>query len=122
MPRYRFVLVPFLLVASVRCHAQPLPVSTIEFAAETVGRDMKYNVVLPAGYDASQRRYPVLYLLHGLTSNYTAWARMGVPGYARQYDRWLGTRMTWNRPTSAYELQRFASFRSRTCTSISCSF
>src|SRR5205085_11565861 len=31
-------------------------------------------------------RYPVLYLLHGLTGNYTNWARMGVPRYARAYD------------------------------------
>src|SRR5260370_17109110 len=47
---------------------------------------MKYNIVFPAGYEQSTDRYPVLYLLHGFSSNYTAWARMGVPEYARQFD------------------------------------
>ena len=66
--------------------AQPLPVKTVEFQSDSVGRKMKYNIVLPAKYEQSSDRYPVLYLLHGLTSNYTAWARMGVPQYARAYD------------------------------------
>jgi S-formylglutathione hydrolase FrmB len=66
--------------------AQPLPVKTVEFNSESVGRKMKYNIVLPARYEQTTERYPVLYLLHGFTSNYTAWARMGVPEYARAYD------------------------------------
>lgn len=66
--------------------AQPLPVKTVEFSSEAVGRKMKYNIVLPASYEKSADRYPVLYLLHGLTGNYTNWARMGVPDYARRYD------------------------------------
>jgi S-formylglutathione hydrolase FrmB len=65
--------------------AEPLPVQTVEFFGESVGRKMKYNLVLPESYERSTERYPVLYLLHGLTSNYTAWARMGVPEYARRY-------------------------------------
>src|SRR5262245_53297880 len=66
--------------------AQALPVQTVEFSSPSVGRKMKYNIVLPARYEQSNERYPVLYLLHGFTSNYTAWARMGVPEYARAYD------------------------------------
>src|SRR5262245_58751543 len=66
--------------------AQPLPVKTVEFDSPSVGRKMKYNIVLPARYEQSTERYPVLYLLHGLTSNYTAWGRMGVPEYARAFD------------------------------------
>ena len=66
--------------------AQPLPVKTVAFDSPAVGRKMKYNIVLPARYDQTTDRYPVLYLLHGLTSNYTAWARMRVPEYARAYD------------------------------------
>ena len=61
--------------------AEPLPVSTVEFDAPAVGRTMKYNIIVPAGYEDSDQRYPVLYLLHGLTSNYTDWARMQVPEY-----------------------------------------
>jgi putative tributyrin esterase len=74
------------LIFPLALFAEPLPVKTIEFGSDSVGRKMKYNIVLPAGYQQGQQRYPVLYLLHGLTSNYTAWARMRVPEYARQYE------------------------------------
>jgi S-formylglutathione hydrolase FrmB len=66
--------------------AQPLPVKTVEFNSPSVGRKLKYNVILPAKYEQSTDRYPVLYLLHGLSGNYTNWAGMGVPEYARNYD------------------------------------
>jgi PhoPQ-activated pathogenicity-related protein/S-formylglutathione hydrolase FrmB len=76
----------FWLLFPAGAQAQALPVKTVEFNSDAVGRKMKYNIVLPAKYEQSTDRYPVLYLLHGLTSNYTAWARMGVPEYARAYD------------------------------------
>lgn len=67
--------------------AQPLPVKTVEFDSPAVGRKMKYNIVVPARYDeAKGQRYPVLYLLHGYSGNYTNWAALGVPAYARAYD------------------------------------
>jgi S-formylglutathione hydrolase FrmB len=63
-------------------------VTTVEFYSPAVDRTMKYNVVLPYGYDeaGSTIRYPVLYLLHGLSQNYTVWARQGVPFYAEMYN------------------------------------
>lgn len=88
------VMALFVLLAPAAARAQAnagpatapaLAVKTIEFEAKSVGRKMKYNIVLPENYEATQDRYPVLYLLHGLTSNYTAWARMNVPRYARAY-------------------------------------
>jgi uncharacterized protein (TIGR03067 family) len=63
-----------------------LPVKTVEFNSESVGRKMKYNIVLPARYEQTTERYPVLYLLHGFSGNYTHWAGMGVPEYIRSYD------------------------------------
>lgn len=66
--------------------AQAPSVKTVEFDSPSVARKMKYNLVLPVKYEQTTDRYPVLYLLHGLTSNYTAWARMGVPEYARTLD------------------------------------
>jgi S-formylglutathione hydrolase FrmB len=38
---------------------------------------MKYNVYLPNGYQKSQKRYPVLYLLHGHSGNETDWVKIG---------------------------------------------
>ena len=49
-----------------------------------LGRTMKYRVLVPEEYDRSQRRYPVLYLLHGLGGDYTDWtARSNVGEYSR---------------------------------------
>jgi putative tributyrin esterase len=79
----------FVLLAPTTTLAQPdsaALVKTIEFEAKSVGRKMKYNIALPERYETTQDRYPVLYLLHGLTSNYTAWAHLGAPKYARAYD------------------------------------
>lgn len=42
-----------------------------------LGKDVKYNIYLPPNYDATNRRYPVLYLLHGATDNETAWTQFG---------------------------------------------
>lgn len=55
---------------------------TVQSAA--LGRPMKYRVLVPEDYDRSQRRYPVLYLLHGLGGDYTDWTtRSNVAEYSR---------------------------------------
>ncbi|MFN8558355.1 MAG: alpha/beta hydrolase-fold protein [Dehalococcoidia bacterium] len=47
--------------------------------SEAVGRTLPYLAYLPPGYDADpSRRYPVLYLLHGLGASYTQWQQCGV--------------------------------------------
>jgi len=43
------------------------------FESASLSREMKYRIILPADYDSSGRRYPVLYLLHGLTGSYVDW-------------------------------------------------
>ncbi|HEX8200634.1 MAG TPA: alpha/beta hydrolase family protein [Isosphaeraceae bacterium] len=85
-PMHPAALLVLLAAQASPATAQEPAVRTVAFEAPSVGRTMKYNVVLPEGYDDSTAKYPVLYLLHGLTSNYTAWARMGVPRYARRYN------------------------------------
>ncbi len=70
------------LLFPLSLQAQQPNVKTVSFKSDSVGRTMKYNLVLPAKYEQGTERYPVLYLLHGLTSNYTAWALMKVPEYA----------------------------------------
>lgn len=57
------------------------------FTSQSLGRQMKYRIVLPAGYDASARRYPVLYLLHGLTGGYLDWeTKTRLVHHLRDYD------------------------------------
>ena len=62
-------------------------VETVRFQSKLIGAALPYNVVLPADYDTSTTtRYPVLYLLHGLTGHYSDWAsRSNVADYAQQY-------------------------------------
>ncbi len=78
----RTSLVTTLLFAVATAVLAQEQVRTVEFYSPAVERTMKYNIVLPEGYETSGDRYPVLYLLHGLTSNYTAWGRMGTAFYA----------------------------------------
>jgi len=69
--------------------AAPIPegLETDEFFSPSVARSMKFDIVLPPGYDAGDaagERYPVLYLLHGYMQNYTVWGRnLGAAFYAR---------------------------------------
>jgi len=51
-------------------------VETIQFESKLVGKILPYNVLLPVNYnqaDSRTKRYPVIYLLHGLTGHYTNW-------------------------------------------------
>jgi S-formylglutathione hydrolase FrmB len=42
-----------------------------------MGKDVKYAIYLPAGYESSERNYPVVYLLHGYTDDHTGWLQFG---------------------------------------------
>ena len=62
-------------------------VETVRFQSKIVGASLPYQAILPADYNtATTTRYPVLYLLHGLTGHYSDWvSRSNVADYARQY-------------------------------------
>lgn len=50
------------------------------------GALLPYRILLPADYEKSQRRYPVLYLLHGLTGNENDWwERTHLAQYAERF-------------------------------------
>lgn len=52
-------------------------VVTREFKSKALGRDWKYEVYLPSGYETSRLRYPVLYLLHGNNGSGNDWVKFG---------------------------------------------
>jgi S-formylglutathione hydrolase FrmB len=63
----------------------PAGLQTVEFFSPAVQREMKFDIVLPPDYHQSERRYPVLYLLHGYMQNYTVWGRnLNAAYYARE--------------------------------------
>jgi putative tributyrin esterase len=65
---------------------EPLPVKMVRFYSESLKRDMHINVVLPGGYEDSDKRYPVLYLCHGYSSNLHEFEYIGVPKYLNMFD------------------------------------
>nr|WP_309686595.1 alpha/beta hydrolase-fold protein [Armatimonas sp.] len=50
----------------------------IEYDSKTVGVKRKVNVYTPPGYDKN-KKYPVLYLLHGIGGDETEWLRFASP-------------------------------------------
>ena len=54
------------------------------FQSAALGEPMRYRVLLPDGYEKTLRRYPVLYLLHGLGGDYTDWTtRTNLVDYSK---------------------------------------
>lgn len=50
----------------------------IEYESKSVGTTRKMNVYTPPGY-STDRKYPVLYLLHGIGGDETEWERYATP-------------------------------------------
>ena len=50
----------------------------IEYDSKTVGTTRKMNVYTPPGY-STDKKYPVLYLLHGIGGDETEWQRFATP-------------------------------------------
>jgi S-formylglutathione hydrolase FrmB len=63
---------PFILYAQ-----QGVLKESLKVKSSTLGKDVEYSIYLPADYDKSNRRYPVLYLLHGYTDDETGWSQFG---------------------------------------------
>lgn len=60
---------------------------TVRHTSTMLGGERIFSVLLPAGYNDSDRRYPVVYLFHGGGQDHTAFmARRIFPPLARQQD------------------------------------
>ncbi len=77
----RTIIVALALLAAAALHAQAPERSRVEtktIASTVLGAERSYSVYLPAGYDANAtKKYPVLYLLHGLSGDHTNWFQRG---------------------------------------------
>jgi S-formylglutathione hydrolase FrmB len=78
----RRILLTFLLgamaagAAEVEKGVAASNIKTVSFQSEALGELRHFNILLPADYDTSTRRYPTLYLLHGYGDDHTAWSYM----------------------------------------------
>ncbi|MDH5608963.1 MAG: esterase family protein [Cyclobacteriaceae bacterium] len=50
---------------------------SLSVPSKILGKTVEYSIYLPAGYDQTNRSYPVLYLLHGYTDDETGWTQFG---------------------------------------------
>lgn len=66
-----------LLVSTLSFAQQGIVKESLKIKSSTLGKEVKYNIYLPADYEKNNRLYPVLYLLHGYTDNETGWTQFG---------------------------------------------
>jgi enterochelin esterase-like enzyme len=61
--------------------AQPLrgTVQTSSFTGPVTQRQVNYTLYLPQGYSTSTRRYPVVYMLHGIGGSHTGPFNTSIP-------------------------------------------
>lgn len=73
------VLLFFAVAVSLTVTAQQKGkvLESCSIESKILTRKVNYSVYLPADYDISSRRYPVLYLLNGLGGDETNWVQVG---------------------------------------------
>ena len=80
-----FTLVTTCDTALAQTGVKPSRLREEAFHSSALGREMKYRVLVPQAYESSLQRYPVLYLLHGLTGDYKDWTtRTNIAEYTRE--------------------------------------
>ncbi|MGM0505871.1 MAG: alpha/beta hydrolase [Bacteroidota bacterium] len=79
--RYRTVLwmitLLCLFTGTVTAQDRGQVVESLEVESEHLGEPVSYSIYFPPGYLDSNRRYPVLYLLHGFSDDETGWVQFG---------------------------------------------
>lgn len=72
------VLLFLILLTSTSAFAQQGVIrESLKVKSKLLGKEVKYNIYLPADYDKTNRNYPVLYLLHGYSDDETGWTQFG---------------------------------------------
>ena len=60
----------FLLWTPVFCFAQTSPYQDLSYESAVFGKTRHYRLYLPAGYQQTDKRYPVIYFFHGHSGRY----------------------------------------------------
>ncbi len=86
------ILLLILLPVTVCAQREP-PVDRFELKSDLLGRSINYQILYPVQYqypDKKEKRFPVLYLLHGVTGASSNWIeRTRVANYATRYDLFI---------------------------------
>jgi enterochelin esterase-like enzyme len=65
------------VVAGQQCPSMGKLVEGLSMSSTILVKPVNYAVYLPPDYSSSERRYPVVYLLHGYTDNESGWIQFG---------------------------------------------
>lgn len=86
-------LLIFLLLSGLVLAQRDPPVEQFELKSTLLGRSINYRVLYPVQYqhpDKRDKRFPVLYLLHGVTGQSANWLeKTRLPLYATPYDLFI---------------------------------
>jgi enterochelin esterase-like enzyme len=81
MNKYKLFLTPLSCLWLLMAFGQTTPKGTvlesISIPSTLLKQEMRFSIYLPPDYFASQRRYPVVYLLHGYSGRETDWVQFG---------------------------------------------
>ncbi|MDZ7690929.1 MAG: alpha/beta hydrolase family protein [Balneolaceae bacterium] len=76
--RLGIVILLIWAVSSISALAQGGEIrESLTFNSDLLNKDVEYSIYLPAAYEATNRNYPVLYLLHGFSDDETGWTQFG---------------------------------------------
>jgi enterochelin esterase-like enzyme len=73
----RLIAILFALIALTAIATAQSRLEQHTIKSRVLGVEKTYSVYLPDGYDTSDERYPVLYLLHGAFGSHRSWCRDG---------------------------------------------
>src|SRR6188474_356924 len=72
-----FTLIPGLLFSSFIMSQSGKVFDNLSIKSKILNMERKFAIYLPPDYETSQRKYPVLYLLHGGGDDQTGWVQFG---------------------------------------------
>jgi len=93
LKKFRFALL-LLVLTPLSAYAQrDPPVERIRLESKLLGKAVDYSILYPVNYRRAaneEKKFPVVYLLHGLTGHHTNWIeRTGIALYATHYDLFI---------------------------------
>jgi S-formylglutathione hydrolase FrmB len=72
----KLILIPFVLICAAAL-SQGIIKESLKIKSTILGKEVEFSIYLPPDYQHSERRYPVLYLLHGFSDDETGWVQYG---------------------------------------------
>lgn len=94
LKKFRFALLLLLVLAPLSAYAQrDPPISRISLESKLLGKAIDYSILYPVNYQRAgnqEKKFPVVYFLHGLTGHHTNWIeRTRIALYATHYDLFI---------------------------------